>query len=265
MGRTVSLGNVTADSSSLQPREWDATTYDALPLPHERWGRRLLTTLPLRGNETVLDIGAGTGRDTALLLDRLPDGHVIAVDGSTAMLARLRDRLADTAADRLTVLEANLNAPLHIDADIDAVFSVATLHWLPDHDAVFRSLAGVLRPGGILCAEWGGAGNLAGIEAALADIDLPALNGPCHFATAEDTARRLEAAGFVDIEVALVPDPAHLEPGAQLESFLSTVVLGAVLDPLPESERAGVVHAVATRLPEPVIDYVRLQASARLP
>lgn len=45
-----------------RPREWDAAGYDALPLPHERWGRRLLDTLPLTGDETVLDVGAGTGR-----------------------------------------------------------------------------------------------------------------------------------------------------------------------------------------------------------
>ena len=81
-----------------RPREWDADGYDALPLPHERWGRRLLDTLPLTGDETVLDVGAGTGRDTAALLGRLPRGRVVAVDGSAAMLTRLRERLRDELA-----------------------------------------------------------------------------------------------------------------------------------------------------------------------
>lgn len=81
-------------TASGGPREWDARSYDALQLPHERWGRQLLATLPLRGDERVLDAGAGTGRDTELLLERLPGGHVVAVDGSAAMLARSRDRLA---------------------------------------------------------------------------------------------------------------------------------------------------------------------------
>src|SRR5579875_3682384 len=58
-----------------RPREWDAAAYDALPLPHERWGRRVLGSLPLRGDECVLDAGAGTGRDTAALLGRLPRGR----------------------------------------------------------------------------------------------------------------------------------------------------------------------------------------------
>jgi trans-aconitate 2-methyltransferase len=246
-----------------QPREWDATSYDALPLPHERWGQRLLAALPLRGDETVLDVGAGTGRDTAALLERLPYGHVIAVDGSAAMLARLSERLTGTSPDRLTVLRADLTALLELDRPVDAAFSVATLHWLPDHAAVFRSLAGVLRPGGMLRAEWGGAGNCANVETALASLGLPPLNAACNFGTAAETAGRLTAAGFTDVDVAHVPDPARLQPGAQLEAFLATVVLGSVLESLPAAERAEAVRQVAARLPEPTVDYMRLQASAR--
>jgi len=252
-----------------RPREWDAAGYDALPLPHERWGRRLLGTMPLTGDETVLDVGAGTGRDTAALLGRLPRGHVIAVDGSEAMLNRLRERLRDELAgpdgSRLTVLRANLSEPLPLHTPVDAVFSVATLHWLPDHPAVFRSLAGVLRPGGLLRAEWGGAGNCATVEAALAAVGLPPLNAACNFATDGETAARLRDAGFTDVETALVPDPARFEPGAQLEAYLGTVVLGSVLESVPAGGRAEAVRQVAARLPEPTVDYVRLQASARRP
>ncbi len=60
------------------PREWDARTYDSLPLPHLGWGRRTLGRLPLKGDERVLDAGCGTGRDTEGLLDLLPDGRVVA-------------------------------------------------------------------------------------------------------------------------------------------------------------------------------------------
>src|SRR5580698_6529468 len=211
----------------VQPREWDAASYDALPLPHERWGQRLLATLPLTGDETVLDVGAGTGRDTAALLDRLPRGRVVAVDGSTAMLDRLRGRLTGADPARLTVLRANLaeplTGPLILDGPLDG----------PAHAAVFRSLAGVLRPGGLLRAEWGGAGNCATVETALAQVGLPPLNAACNFASDGDTAQRLRDAGFTDVHTALVPDPARLEPGAQLETFVGTVVLGSVLEQIP--------------------------------
>jgi trans-aconitate 2-methyltransferase len=249
-------------ASMHRPLKWDAATYDRLPLPHERWGRGVLASLPLRGDERVLDVGAGTGRDTAALLERLPRGHVVAVDGSTAMLAQLRRRLAGVGPDRLTIMHADLTAPLVLDEPVDAVFSVATLHWLPDHGSVFRSLATVLRPGGLLRAEWGGAGSVANVEAALVDLGLPRIGDSCNFATVEQTVQRLAAAGFTDLDVVCVPDPARLEPG-QLEAFLTTVVLAAVLDPLPAEQHHQVVRDVAARLPDPEVDFMRLQTSAR--
>ncbi len=247
------------------PREWNAATYDTLPLPHERWGRGLRGWLSLRGDERVLDVGAGTGRDTEALLELVPQGHVVAVDGSAVMLTRLRERLSAFGPDKLTVRQADLREPLMLDQSVDVVFSVATLHWLPDHAAVFRSLASVLHPGGLLLAEWGGSGNLANVDAALADIGLHPVNSSLTFASVDETASRLAAAGLVQVEVALVRDPARLEAGPQFEAFLATVVLGAVLDPLPQQERLDVVRAVASRLQEPEVDYVRLQVSARQP
>ncbi|MDQ2788558.1 MAG: class I SAM-dependent methyltransferase [Pseudonocardiales bacterium] len=252
-------------ATTHRPREWDATTYDSLPLPHQRWGRGVLASLPLRGDERVLDVGAGTGRDTAALLERLPRGHVVAVDGSTAMLAQLRNRLAGVGPDRLTTLHTDLTAPLALalEEPVDAVFSVATLHWIPDHGSLFRSLAGVLRPGGLLRAEWGGAGNVANVEAVLVDLGLPRIGEACNFATADQTAERLAASGFTDIDVVCVPDPVRMESGAQFEAFLASVVLSAVLDSIPVGQRRQAVRAVAARLPERQVDYQRLQASAR--
>ncbi len=96
------------------PREWDAPSYDHLPLPHLRWGSDLLHSLDLRGDETVLDAGAGagagTGRDTAGLLARLPHGHVIAVDGSHAMLDRLRQRFASGCTNSSSPPPGRVNA-----------------------------------------------------------------------------------------------------------------------------------------------------------
>ncbi len=248
----------------MAPREWDASTYDALPLPHLRWGQGVIERLPLDGDETVLDAGAGTGRDTLLLLERLPRGHVIAVDASTNMLAQLRARLAGVDPERLSILHADLMQPLRIDRPVDAITSVATLHWLTDHDAVFASFASVLRPGGLLRAEWGGHGNLARLESVLTEMGLPTIGGLLNFPTAEETAERLIRAGFTEVDVRLVEDPARLQAGPQLESFLGTVVLGALLDPLPAEERAPLVREIARRLPVPEVDYVRVQADARL-
>src|SRR4051812_14781519 len=121
-------------------REWDATTYDSLPLPHLNWGRRTLGRLVFAGDETVLEAGCGTGRDTEALLGLLPRGRVIAVDGSARMLERLRSRLADDL-DRVEAVQADLTKPLPVTEPADAAFSVATFHWIHDHDALFANIA----------------------------------------------------------------------------------------------------------------------------
>ncbi|MFC4031389.1 class I SAM-dependent methyltransferase [Streptomyces polygonati] len=244
------------------PREWDATTYDSLPLPHLGWGRRTLARLPLRGDERVLDAGCGTGRDTEGLLDLLPQGRVVAVDASVRMLDQLRSRLAGRL-DRVEVVRADLTRPLPFEGEVDAVFSVAAFHWIEDHAALFGSLASRMRPGARLVAECGGRGNIVAVDAAVADV-LGAGHrpGPWEFAGVEDTRARLAAASFTDIEVRLRPDPARFEPGEQVEAFLATVVLGAHLDGMPAEDRAPFVRAVAARLAEPVVDYVRLEITA---
>jgi trans-aconitate 2-methyltransferase len=241
--------------------EWDARRYDALPLPHLRWGAAAVERLRLSGAETVVDIGCGTGRDTERLLAALPAGRVIAVDGSRQMLQQLGARLGDEGG-RLRVVHADLREPLDLGEQADAALSVATLHWLPDHDLVFRSVAASLRPGGRFVAEAGGFGNIAGFRRALAAVGADTGAALWNFADVETTTARLDTAGFTDIEVRLVADPARLERGEQLEAYLATVMLGTHLRELPTSERRPFVRAVAGQLPEPVIDYVRLQISA---
>jgi trans-aconitate 2-methyltransferase len=241
--------------------EWDARSYDALPLPHKGWGATAVEQLRLNGDESVLDLGCGTGRDAEHLLSLLPRGHVVAVDGSGQMLGELRRRLAGDL-DRVTIVQADLRQPLPLAREVDAAISVATLHWLPDHAAVFRNVAAVLRPGGQLIAECGGYGNIVTFRTALRQVSGADGAEIWNFADVQETTRHLQEAGFTDVDVRLVPDPARLERGEQLEAFLATVMLGAQLREMPSEDRRPFVHEVAERLPEPVIDYVRLQIRA---
>ena len=239
------------------PHDWDAASYDRLPIPMTGWGLAVLERLPLRGDERVLDAGCGTGQVTAALRDRLPHGEVIALDASASMLERARDRLGD---DRVTYVLHDLLEPIPIEP-VDAILSTATFHWVPDHDRLFANLANVLRPGGRLTAQCGGAGNIATVAAALHDLGQD-IAWDKVFPTAVETTSRLERAGFVEIACDLVPAPARI-PLEDLEAYLATVCMGGVLDAIPEEDRAPLVSEVAGRMAEPVIDYVRLNISAR--
>src|SRR4029079_11598098 len=105
-------------SGGPMPRDWDARTYDRVADPQTRWGQLVLDRLPLLGDERVLDAGCGTGRVTELLAARLPLGHVVALDGSPAMIAAARDRLAGFG-ERIEYVVADLARPLPPGRPVD--------------------------------------------------------------------------------------------------------------------------------------------------
>ena len=242
----------------MGPRDWDARSYDRVSDPMTAWGRTILDRLALAGDERVLDAGCGTGRVTEALRERLPDGRVVALDASPSMLAEARGRLGD---DRVEYVLADLARPLPLDEPVDAVFSSATFHWVRDHDALFANLARVLRPGGPLVAQCGGAGNIASVLDAVRQV-APELPDPFHFAGPEETRRRLEAAGFVEVETWLHLQPTPVAPGGPMEEYLATVALGSHLEHVERAGRSRFIREVAHRLPRPEIDYVRLNIVA---
>ena len=242
------------------PRDWNAASYQRVSAPLEAMGREVLDRLELRGDERVLDAGCGTGRVTAALVERLPRGEVVAVDGSPSMVEQARERLgAGVEVFAADLLELELSQP------VDAILSTATFHWIGDHDRLFERLFAALRPGGRIVAQCGGAGNVASVQAAIDAVAEPALAawaGPWNFQSPEATAARLERIGFTDIRT--WPQDVRVEPENPRE-YLATVVLGSHLERLPEDRREAFVEAVLAAMPEPAIDYVRLNLTARRP
>jgi trans-aconitate 2-methyltransferase len=244
-------------------REWDAITYDQVSDSQFEWGLEVLERLELRGDEVVVDAGCGSGRVTAELLERLPQGRVIAVDGSVAMVEKAKDRLGD----RADCLVSDL-VELELPEPVDLVFSTATFHWIGDHDRLFRQLRRALRPGGRLIAQCGAKGNVASHTRAIAAVasepeyaqHLTQARGLWNFASPEETESRLRAAGFTDARCWLEPKP--VQPDRPLE-FISTVTLGPILDQLPEGKRRPFAEAVLEASEQPlVLDYVRLNIEA---
>ena len=242
-------------------REWDAASYDRIATPMTRMGSAVLDRLPLDGDERVLDAGCGSGRVTLRLLERLPRGRVVALDASRQMVEQTRETLkAAGLDDRAEYVVADLAQPLPISEPVDAVLSTATFHWVLDHDALFRNLAAVMRPGAPLVAQCGGGENIARVRAVLRDLG--ETWAPWNFAWPDETRARLEAAGFEEIEVWLHDEPVEIPP-AELRDFLRTIILGSNLARKAPEEREPFVEAVAERLADGRLDYVRLNILAR--
>jgi trans-aconitate 2-methyltransferase len=244
-------------------REWDAETYDAVSDPQFSWGVEVLGRLELRGDEAVLDAGCGSGRVTAELAKRVPEGSLIAVDGSEAMVAKARERLGDGA----TYLVADL-AELELDEPVDLIFSTATFHWILDHDRLFRHLQAALKPGGRLIAQCGGEDNIARHAQVIATVSarpefadhFAGATGMWNFAGAEETESRLRSAGFAKAGCWLEAKP--VQPPDPL-AFTSTVTLGPLLAQLPPARRRPFAEAILAESEQPlVLDYVRLNIEA---
>ena len=149
----------------MTPRDWDAATYERLSAPMTAMGSEVLDRLVLRGDETVLDAGCGTGNVTRVLHERLPRGRVIAVDAAPSMVEQARALLpADVEVRQADLLELTLDEP------VDAVLSTATFHWIGDHERLFANLHAALAPGGRLVAQCGGHGNVEEVKQAGLDV-----------------------------------------------------------------------------------------------
>jgi trans-aconitate 2-methyltransferase len=239
---------------------WDAHTYDRASGPQQGWASQVLERLAARiaPDATVLDIGCGTGRVTEALLGLVPAGRVLAVDASEEMVDLARERLGvRVRVWRQDVLELTVEEP------VDAVVSTATLHWVPDHDRMWKRIARALRPGGVLEAQCGGEGNIARvrevIDAVVAD-GFPELAGwsPWVFAGPGETEARLARAGFEDIRCWLHDEPTRPDDVA---GFVRSSILPAHLARLAPERREPFASAVLERVGEP-LDYVRLNVSA---
>jgi trans-aconitate 2-methyltransferase len=246
------------------PREWDAETYDRVSDPQYEWGLEVLERLDLVGDEYVMDAGCGSGRVTAHLLDRLPDGRVLCVDASEQMIAVARESLDD----RADFLVADLSE-LSVQKPVDAVFSTATFHWILDHGRLFARLHEALRPGGKLVAQCGGAGNVARHAEAIIAVatrsefidHFQGLEMMWNFATPEETEGRLRDAGFDRVRCWLEDKPVQPEDPY---TFTTTVTMGPHLAHLPDDLRRPFAEAVLELEEDPlVLNYVRLNIDAR--
>ena len=256
-------------------REWDSSAYDRISAPQFRWGKKVLERVLLRGDERVLDAGCGTGKLTAELLECLPQGQVVGVDLSRNMLQGARRNLEARFQSRIGFVAADLQH-LPFDEVFDGVFSTAAFHWVRDHDLLFHGLYRALRPGGWLVAQCGGTGNLKRFLSHVAEVSQGSryrahVGGYEHAWTFSDppsAAKRLAAAGFVEIETGLEEEPTRFQTEAQLCEFASKVILHRFLEHLPdEGARREFMRDVCARAAQDEgaleLDYWRLNLAAR--
>jgi len=251
-------------------QHWDPALYRARTGFVTAGGLPVVDLLDPRPGERILDLGAGTGELTEAIAAR--GASVLGVDASEAMV-----RAARAAHPGLTFDLADGQA-LPYEAEFDAVFSNAALHWMPRAEAVARGIHRALRSGGRVALEMGGHGNtkavLAAVERAARELGVEAVPqpfAPWYFPRLGEYAALLESVGLAVRYAVLFDRPSPMpdrdgEPG--ITAWLSTFA-APWLAPVPDPHRAPLLDRI-TALARPdllrdgvwYIDYVRLRVEA---
>jgi len=246
--------NVIASTS-----RWVAADYARVGRFVADLGEAALDLLDPKMGERILDVGCGDGALTRKIVERGTD--VVGVDNSPELVA----------AARAIGLEVDLidAADMTFNAEFDAAFSNAALHWMLDKERVASATLRALKRGGRFAGEMGGEGNLAKLREAL-DAELvargypPPLESSNWYPSVEEFADVYEKAGFIEVDARLIERPTPMPNG--IGQWVTTFRRGW-LDRagVPEGERTDIGEAVAESVGSPQADYVRLRFIMRKP
>jgi trans-aconitate methyltransferase len=227
---------------------FDGTLYAANTAHHRAHDADVLAGVSLSAGNRVLDLGCGAGDFTASLVPLVaPGGAVVGVDVSPSQVDHARAHHPD--AEFLVGRAQDVGA-LFPSASFDLAVSIATLHWVPDADqpAVLAGVASVLRSGGTLRIDMGGAGQIAAarevIDAVSASFGGPA--SPWYFPSAPAYRARLEAAGFTVGRAALVRQRRSFPDAAAFEGWLRSQILPAYFPGVAPERRDAFADACLT-------------------
>jgi len=246
----------------MTAQHWDPERYAKNAGFVAEYGAELLDVLAPRRGERILDLGCGDGVLTARLVQA--GCSVVGIDASADQVAAAKARGLDARVARAEALP--------FAGEFDAVFSNAALHWVRDAEVAARSVRNALKPRGRFVGEFGGAGNITVIRAAIWSVlsrhglDAGALN-PWYFPSDHEYAALLGRQGFSVRSIALFPRPTPLP--TDMAGWLATFAEPFVGGLEPELRASVVQHIcdeVRPHLYDPArgwsADYVRLRFAA---
>lgn len=247
---------------------WDAHVYDTSLKFVSDYGKEVVALLNAKPGETILDIGCGTGDLSAEIA--AVGTKVIGLDNAEEMLQRAAKKYP-----QITFLKADAQ-DFKLDEPVDAVFSNAALHWIPNQESVLENIYRSLKTPGRLVVELGGKGNVQkiidSIQASIieAGYQTVQLGDIFYFPSIGEYASLLEKVGFEVETCHLFERPTLIMDGA--EGFQNWInVLGIRLfQNVPLLKRQEVIDRAIALMMNKLekderyfADYVRLRVSAK--
>jgi ubiquinone/menaquinone biosynthesis C-methylase UbiE len=131
-------------------KHYDVTSrlYPAPGYPQRGQRLRAVEALGLRPGDVVVDLACGTGLNFALLEERIgPEGRIVGVDLTDAMLAQAMQRVEANGWDNVTLVQSDA-AAFEFPSEVDAILSTYALTQVPGCREVVAHGAAALSDGG---------------------------------------------------------------------------------------------------------------------
>ncbi|HEX3703266.1 MAG TPA: arsenite methyltransferase [Vicinamibacterales bacterium] len=156
--------------------------------------------IALDPGQTVLDLGSGGGIDVLLSARRVgPTGKAYGVDMTDEMLALARENQRKAGATNVEFLKGSIDAIPLPAGTVDVVISNCVINLASDKDAVLREAFRVLKPGGrFAVSDVVVRGDVPPEIRRSMELWVGCIAGALE---ERDYAAKLQAAGFVDVEV----------------------------------------------------------------
>lgn len=229
---------------------WDSDDYARYSSIQYKWARELIEKLHLNGEESVIDIGCGDGKVTALIGSYLKNGSVTGIDNSADMIAFAQKNFSPPKYPNLSFVLLDATK-LNFNNQFDVAFSNAALHWVKDHTSVLKGIKKGLKRSGRILFQMGGKGNALDIIAAVTDTTgtekwrsyFDGFPFPYSFCSPDEYKQWLHDAGLLPVRVELIHKDMTQQGKEGLAGWLRTTWL-PYTERVPENKRTDFIDDI---------------------
>jgi trans-aconitate 2-methyltransferase len=220
--------------------DWNSTLYDQKHAFIFQYGKDVLAMLNPQAGETIIDLGCGTGHLTKAIADA--GAQAVGLDSSDSMVTQAQALYPDVPFRLADARDFTVEEP------VDAVFSNATLHWIPQAEEVIACISKALKPGGRFVAEFGGKDNcvelISELQKALQDLTGRYVEHGWFFASIGEYTPLLEKRGLLVRRAEWFERLTKLEDGEQGIATWFEMFCGRMLHGVPEDVKAEAIKRV---------------------
>jgi trans-aconitate 2-methyltransferase len=131
----------------LSSYHWNGKAYDEFSQPQLTAGEELIKLLEIKNEESILDLGCGTGALTIKLACLTPKGNVVGIDISESMIEKAKRKAQGERIKNIHFLQRDI-LDIDYEEEFEVIFSNSVFNHLTDTKRAFSLVKRALKKGG---------------------------------------------------------------------------------------------------------------------